>query len=333
MLRCDGSTWRNDVTLGAANGVCPLGPDGRVPSEYAPSGITLVGGWDAAINDPDLAAGAPYEDGSYWICTTAGSTDLNGITTWNVGDWVMYIVDEPGNWIRVANGTTVTAVFGRTGSIVATGSDYNAFYDTLGAAATVQGNLDTHAANFANPHAVTKTQVGLANANNTSDADKPVSNAQQAALDLKEDTANKGASNGYCELDSLQTVPASRLRYGYGNMNLSGSVAGPNIGGAWDPITQYDQQEVLATNCSLDETAGTVAFNREGVWDLRIQFNMNHNDTSGGRSTNIRLFNVTSATAGGSVPVYIGTQSRRNRLGQNDSRSNQRGRSRAVVPG
>ena len=53
--------------------------------------------------------------------------------------------------------------------------------ETSGAAATVQGNLDTHEADTANPHTVTKAQVGLGNAENTSDASKPVSTAQAAA--------------------------------------------------------------------------------------------------------------------------------------------------------
>ena len=42
-----------------------------------------------------------------------------------------------------------------------------------------------HTSNVSNPHSVTKAQVGLGNADNTSDASKPVSTAQQAALDLK----------------------------------------------------------------------------------------------------------------------------------------------------
>ena len=41
-----------------------------------------------------------------------------------------------------------------------------------------------------NPHSVTKSQVGLGNVDNTSDADKPVSTAQQTALDLKYDDSN-----------------------------------------------------------------------------------------------------------------------------------------------
>ena len=39
-----------------------------------------------------------------------------------------------------------------------------------------------HIANKSNPHGVTKAQVGLANVNNTSDADKPVSTAQATAI-------------------------------------------------------------------------------------------------------------------------------------------------------
>ena len=44
--------------------------------------------------------------------------------------------------------------------------------------------LDNHLADLANPHVVTQTQVGLSNVDNTSDANKPVSTAQQTALDL-----------------------------------------------------------------------------------------------------------------------------------------------------
>lgn len=45
--------------------------------------------------------------------------------------------------------------------------------------------LNAHAISTANPHGVTKAQVGLGNADNTSDAAKPISTAAQAAIDLK----------------------------------------------------------------------------------------------------------------------------------------------------
>ena len=48
-------------------------------------------------------------------------------------------------------------------------------------------DLDTHTGRTDNPHSVTKAQVGLGNVNNTSDADKPVSTAQNTAISLKVD--------------------------------------------------------------------------------------------------------------------------------------------------
>lgn len=54
------------------------------------------------------------------------------------------------------------------------------------AAAAAQANIDSHEALTNNPHSVTASQIGLGNATDTSDANKPVSTAQQAALDLKQ---------------------------------------------------------------------------------------------------------------------------------------------------
>jgi hypothetical protein len=56
--------------------------------------------------------------------------------------------------------------------------------------ATEKTNYDDHLINTSNPHVVTKTQVGLGNVNNTSDVNKPISNATQAALDLKSPTTH-----------------------------------------------------------------------------------------------------------------------------------------------
>lgn len=56
-----------------------------------------------------------------------------------------------------------------------------------GVTAAKESTVTAHTSNTSNPHSVTKTQVGLGNAENTSDADKPVSTAQQTALNLKAD--------------------------------------------------------------------------------------------------------------------------------------------------
>ncbi len=48
----------------------------------------------------------------------------------------------------------------------------------------------SHSTNTSNPHKVTKSQIGLGNVNNTSDANKPVSTAQQKAIDTAYANAN-----------------------------------------------------------------------------------------------------------------------------------------------
>ncbi|MBT7081829.1 MAG: hypothetical protein HN929_10235, partial [Chloroflexi bacterium] len=68
----------------------------------------------------------------------------------------------------------------------------------------------THSGQTDNPHAVTKTQVGLGNADDTSDANKPVSAAAQTALDLKvdENTAITGATQTKITYDTKGLVTA-----------------------------------------------------------------------------------------------------------------------------
>lgn len=55
---------------------------------------------------------------------------------------------------------------------------------------TARTNLASHTGNTSNPHSVTKAQVGLGNVDNTSDANKPISNAQAAVNATKFDKAN-----------------------------------------------------------------------------------------------------------------------------------------------
>lgn len=59
----------------------------------------------------------------------------------------------------------------------------------------LKATTDSHTSNVSNPHKVTKDQVGLGNVDNTSDLNKPVSTAQQTALDKKVDkVSGKGLS-------------------------------------------------------------------------------------------------------------------------------------------
>lgn len=77
-------------------------------------------------------------------------------------------------------------------------------------AAEAQAKVDAHANRTDNPHAVTKAQVGLGNADNTSDADKPVSTAQASAI-ASGDAATLSSANAYTDqkvADLIDSAPA-----------------------------------------------------------------------------------------------------------------------------
>lgn len=58
-----------------------------------------------------------------------------------------------------------------------------------------QTDLDSHTSNKSNPHGVTASQVGLGNVDNTSDANKPVSTAQQTALNNLKDELSESITS------------------------------------------------------------------------------------------------------------------------------------------
>ena len=52
-------------------------------------GLSYQGTWNASTNTPTLAS-STGTNGYYYIVSTAGSTNLNGITDWQVGDWLLF---------------------------------------------------------------------------------------------------------------------------------------------------------------------------------------------------------------------------------------------------
>lgn len=64
-------------------------------------------------------------------------------------------------------------------------------------------NFESHKSDEANPHNVTKSQVGLGNADNTADADKPVSNPTKDALYSHNNGTNLDGATSHPELRKL----------------------------------------------------------------------------------------------------------------------------------
>lgn len=87
--------------------------------------LNYKGTWDASTNTPALASGVGVK-GDYYVVSVAGSTALDGISTWYVGDWVAFNgiawqrleggVDDPAPSVRSNSTTGVLQVTGPAAS-------------------------------------------------------------------------------------------------------------------------------------------------------------------------------------------------------------------------
>jgi hypothetical protein len=94
--------------------------EGAGSIEISTSGfVVFKGAWNAATNTPALASGVGTA-GNYYVVSTAGSTDLDGITDWEPGDWAIF---NGTAWEKVDNSEIITSVNGQTGVVVITKSD------------------------------------------------------------------------------------------------------------------------------------------------------------------------------------------------------------------
>lgn len=154
----------NDYQLlsakGQPNGYASLDATGKVPLSQLDTavlgGLNYQGTWDAATNTPAIPAAATGNKSQYFIVSVSGATTINGVTDWQAGDLIM---SNGQFWHKLDQTNLILSVNGQTGAVV-----------------------------------LAKADVGLGNADNTSDANKPVSTATQAALNLKLDVASKATS-------------------------------------------------------------------------------------------------------------------------------------------
>ena len=123
--------------------------------------------------------------------------------------------------------------------------------------------LLSHVSNMANPHGVDKTDVGLGNVDNTSDVNKPVSNATQSALNDKQDILLEGAfaDGDKTKLDGIEAGAEVNVQSDWNSvagdsliLNKPSTVSDAAYGAGWNGDTDapsknavYDKIESLTS--------------------------------------------------------------------------------------
>lgn len=158
----------------------------------------------------------------------------------------------------------------------------NQISDTGSDVTALETKVNNHIANKSNPHGVTKSQVGLGNASNTSDANKPLSTAQAAAIaDAKAaGTAAQTSINSHTgRKDNPHTVTRAQLGLATTDQVVFAKTTAPS--GFWKESSDIrlkdnirDLNHTLDQICQIPtksfsmlgkEDEGTIAQNLEGL--------------------------------------------------------------------
>jgi hypothetical protein len=152
-------------------------------------GLSYLGSWNASTNTPTLASSVGT-NGNYYIVSVAGSTDLNGITDWLIGDWAIF---NGSVWQKIDQTNTVTSVNGQIGAVSL------AYADLAGAIPTWNQNTTGTAANVTGTVAIVNGGTGQTSASAGFNALSPITTTGDLILGNGTNSATRlgiGA-NGY----------------------------------------------------------------------------------------------------------------------------------------
>ena len=158
-------------SIGAANGVASLDSSGKLSAAQIPTAlvgaVNYQGVWDAQTNTPTLSSSVGTK-GFYYKVSVAGSTTIDGISSWSVNDVIIYN-GTTWDWLDGSNGSDIVSVNGVTGAVVLTTDNIsegatNQYFTTARAssAAPVQ-SVQGRTGNVT----ITSTDVGLNLVDNT----------------------------------------------------------------------------------------------------------------------------------------------------------------------
>lgn len=152
-------------------------------------GLSYQGSWNASTNTPTLVSSTGV-NGYYYIVSVAGSTNLNGVTDWQVGDWAIF---NGTVWQKIDQTNLVSSVNGQTGVVSI------AYADLAGAIPTWNQNTTGTAAGLSTTLAISSGGTGQTTASAAFNALSPITTTGDLILGNGTNSATRlgiGA-NGY----------------------------------------------------------------------------------------------------------------------------------------
>jgi len=210
--------------------------------------VAYQGTWNASTNNPTLTSGVGTK-GNYYVVSTAGTTTLDGISLWSVGDWAVF---NGTVWQKV-NGSTNEA-FGNITVTSLTGYMYANNTSPVTASTTIPvANVSGAVANTTYVLAGTGLSGGGALTGNVT-----LTNAGVTAFNTR---------TGNVTLSSSDVTTALGYTPGTGNGTVTSVATGTGLSGG--PITgsgtiSIANTTVTAATYGLANSVSQVTFNAQG---------------------------------------------------------------------
>ena len=169
----------------------------------------------------------------------------------------------------------------------------------------VQTNLETHINNKSNPHEVTKVQVGLGNVDNTSDANKPISNATQNALNSKFNASDGNALKQ--RVDNIPELIATDITVDSDNDSVNISLDKTSIVDGTLSGTTININSATASKAGILVPTDKSKIDKiitNGNGTKYLSDNGTYKEVSGGGESNIYIFSPTISGNGISEQDY-----------------------------
>jgi len=246
--------------------------------------VNYKGTWDANANSPALVSSVGTQ-GDYYVVNVAGTTNLNGISDWQIGDWAIF---NGSVWQKVDNTDAVTSVNGQVGTVVLTAANVNAVPST---ATITAGTGLTGGGNVASNVTIT-----LANTAVSPDTYGGGTNAAQVTVDQQgriTAAANVAIPQGTVTNVATGTGLTGGPITSNGTISLANTAVTPaTYGSANTAVTITVDQQGRLTNASN----ATIAISNSQVSGLGTMSTQNANNVAITGGT-INVANVTATTS------------------------------------
>ena len=265
----------NTGTVSSSSSNLATGAQIQTAIDTAVTGVLKYDGvWNASTNSPTLTSGSGTV-GEYYIVSVAGSTNLDGITDWKVGDWAVFSDQATDAWQKIDNT--------QVGNVTGSGSSGRVAYWNSNSNITSDSDLTFNGSNLSVGGSVSWSGGGSSESNSAYDNMITAFNdsgsstitltlTQQDGTNLNTSFSNPQGTTTPSNTQTFTNKSGNISQWtndsGYitsssvGNGQINGATSGNGLSGSMSSTANQSDNKTftVTSNATTAATASTIAY-------------------------------------------------------------------------